>query len=184
MIRLFLLLCFLSCSIVAQATHLRAGSIAYERLNTLTYRITINVYTDTGSEVRLGYGYLDFGDGGDPILLSQIENTDRPDLGDEVATASFTIEHTYPAYGSYLIGYVEPNRNESVLNIDNSVETTFYTETELIIDEHTPFDHSSSALLSLPIFKHNYNDDLSFSLAANDINDYKLRYQLVAPKRD
>ena len=47
------------------ATHIRAGEIIVERISTqsLTFRITIIGYTDTGSTVEFGGGRLEFGDG-------------------------------------------------------------------------------------------------------------------------
>ncbi|MEM8565859.1 MAG: hypothetical protein AAGF85_05320, partial [Bacteroidota bacterium] len=132
----------------AYATHLRAGEIIARRVNcqARTFEITIIVYTDTGSEVRFGEGLLDFGDGSEPFLVPIIENgvaarrlqngtivtenIDTDGLGNLVSSASFTIEHTYAsALPFYTIGYTEPNRNDGILNVDNSVNTTFHLET-------------------------------------------------------
>src|SRR5690606_31689994 len=40
----------------------------------------------------------------------------------------------YPGPGKYTISYREPNRNQGVLNMDASVNTRFYIETESFID--------------------------------------------------
>lgn len=120
------------------ATHLRAGDIVAVRQNcSRTFIITITVYTNTGSTVRFGgdRDIINFGDG-TWEYVPEIENTPRPDLDAEgtVATASYTITHTYPTTGTYVISYREPNRNEGVLNMDGSINTTFYLETVIKMD--------------------------------------------------
>jgi hypothetical protein len=120
------------------ATHLRAGEITVERVscNSLTFKITVTVFTNTENTSVLFGGeddWLDFGDG-ERVLVPTTPNTLRPDLGQGIATASYTIFHTYPGFQRYLISYSEPNRNEGVLNMDGSVNTRFYIETEIIVD--------------------------------------------------
>jgi hypothetical protein len=140
----------------AMATHLRAGQITARRLNcnSLTFRITITVYTNTiNTNVLFGGDddILDFGDGSDPdgdgrpgILVPEQPNIPRPDLGEGVAMASYTIDWTYSGNSTYIISYSEPNRNEGVINMDGSVNTRFYIETQISLDpffgcnEHTP----------------------------------------------
>ncbi|MBK7650935.1 MAG: hypothetical protein IPJ20_09570 [Flammeovirgaceae bacterium] len=53
---LLILISFLN----AEATHLRAGEITLQRVSctSLTFRITITVYTDTGSPIKFGDGEL------------------------------------------------------------------------------------------------------------------------------
>ena len=183
------------------ATHLRAGEIIVERVDcaALTFRITIIVYTDTGSEVRFGEGLLDFGDGSDPFLLPIIENNiaatvlddgtiitnaiDATNLGNQVASASLTIEHTYSSPGRYTIGYVEPNRNEGVLNIDNSVNTTFYVETQIDSD---PFlgCNNTPVLLFPPIDRGCTGVAFFHNPAAFDPDGDSLAYELVVPQKE
>ncbi|MEQ1586956.1 MAG: gliding motility-associated C-terminal domain-containing protein, partial [Cyclobacteriaceae bacterium] len=118
------------------ATHLRAGEITLQRVSCtgLTFRITITVYTDTGSPIKFGDGELNFGDGSEPHITPSIDNTLRPDLGPEVGTVSYTIEHTFGGPGKYTISYLEANRNAGILNMTNSVDTRFFVETQIIID--------------------------------------------------
>lgn len=121
---------------VSWATHLRAGEITVERLNctSLTFSICITVYTNTGSEIKFGDGNLDFGDGSKPHVTPSVDNTKRPDLGPNVGTVRYCINHTYSGPGKYIISYGENNRNGGILNIFNSVETKFYVETVINID--------------------------------------------------
>ena len=169
----------------ARATHLRAGEITVRRSNCsiLTFEITITVFTDRGSDVKFGDGLLDFGDGSEPFRLPQIDNIVRSDLGDEVATASFTIEHTYSSAGRYRIGYMEPNRNEGVLNIDNSVNTTFYVETEINIDVFLGCNNSPKLLIP-PIDKACPGVAFFHNPGAYDPDGDSLAFELVIPKKE
>ncbi|MEL7004746.1 MAG: gliding motility-associated C-terminal domain-containing protein, partial [Bacteroidota bacterium] len=183
------------------ATHLRAGEITVSRVDCsgLTFRITITVYTDTGSEVRFGEGFLDFGDGSAPFALPIIENNLRAtvlsdgsiitepinadDLGEQVAVASLTIEHTYSSVGRFNIGYIEPNRNEGVLNIDNSVNTTFFVETQIDID---PFlgCNNTPILLIPPIDRGCTSAAFFHNPGAFDPDGDSIAFELVVPKKE
>ncbi|MDX1627092.1 MAG: gliding motility-associated C-terminal domain-containing protein [Fulvivirga sp.] len=189
-IKLFLLaICFLSIGAFqkAGATHLRAGEIIVERVNCqgLTFRITVVAFTDCeiDNPVLFGEGILDFGDGSDPIELPRIQNTDRSDLGEGVCTASFTTTHTYASPGIYKIGYVEPNRNEGILNIDNSIETTFYVETEINID---PFlgCNNSPVLLIPPVDRACPGVAFFHNPGAFDPDGDSLSFEIVVPKKE
>lgn len=127
-------------AIHSHATHLRAGEIVAvrENCNSLTFLITVTVYTNTkGTTVKFGgdQDILNFGDG-QTMLIPETENTIRLDLNPDgsVATAQFVWSHTYSGPGTYTISYREPNRNEGVLNMDASINTTFYLETVVGID--------------------------------------------------
>jgi hypothetical protein len=182
----------------AWATHLRAGEIVAvrENCNSLTFIITVTVYTNTKNTTVLFGGdqdILNFGDG-ETMLVPETPNTIRLDLNPDgsVATASFTISHTYSGNGTYVISYKEPNRNEGVLNMDASVNTTFYLETVVSID---PFlgCNNTPRLLVPPIdlacsgvaWSHNpgaYDpdgDSLSFSLQVpySDRNSEVINYK-------
>lgn len=115
----------------ANASHLRAGEITVERRNCNSREvwITITVYTNTASDVKFGEdGTLYFGDG-TYITVPRVENTPQPQLGPNIGIASYTVRHTYGSLDSYLISYIEPNRNGGVLNMSDSFWTTFYLET-------------------------------------------------------
>ncbi|MEP6734490.1 MAG: gliding motility-associated C-terminal domain-containing protein [Chryseolinea sp.] len=173
----------------ANATHLRAGEIIATRVNcnSLTFIITVTVYTNTKNTTVLFGGdteFLNFGDG-TSIQVPETPNTIRLDLNPDgsVATASFTIEHTYPGVGRYLISYREPNRNESVLNMDNSVNTTFYLETSLSVD---PFlgCNNTPRLLIAPIDQACTGATFTHNPGAFDPDGDSLSYALVVPFSD
>ncbi len=110
----------------AHATHLRAGQIEVKQISALTVKITVTVFTNANSTVLFGgeQDMLNFGDGTPVQLVPETQNTIRRDLNPDgsIGVASFTTYHTYANAGSYLISYREPNRNEGVLNMDNSGE--------------------------------------------------------------
>lgn len=162
--RLFrILLCFsflLAIGYQSFGTHLRAGEITVERLNcdNLSFRITITVFTNTrNTTVKFGgdpdLSYLYFGDG-QRVFVPETENQIRLDLDPEgsIATASFTVTHTYSSYRQYKISYQEPNRNAGVRNMDNSINTLFYIETVINLDPYleTLGGCSSSPRLGVP----------------------------------
>ena len=129
---------------VAQATHIRAGEITIERKNcqSLTFIFFVTGYVDLiGGQVLFGGGTLDFGDGSDPIEFIRDDDgveilLDEVDLGggNGVGVTRFRVEHTYSSGGNYIVTYREPNRNDGILNMDNSVNTPFFVESILRID--------------------------------------------------
>lgn len=181
------MLLLLLAHVPAQATHLRAGEITVERVNcaSLTFKITITVYTNTQNTNVLFGGdqdALNFGDGSPLQLVPQQNNVIRTDLDPSgaVATASYTTFHTYSGPGRYTISYREANRNAGVLNMSESVNTTFYLETVINIDPFLGCNNSPKLLV--PPIDHacvgaawthnpgaydpdtNYDDSLSYSL--------------------
>ena len=169
------------------ATHLRAGEITVERVscNSLTFRITVTVFTNTINTNVLFGGeddWLDFGDG-QRMLVPEQPNTLRPDLGEGIATASFTITHTYSGNAKYVISYSEPNRNAGVVNMDGSVNTRFYIETLLIVD---PFlgCNNTPKLLVPPIDRACTGIAWFHNPGAYDPDGDSLSYELVIPFRD
>lgn len=171
----------------AQATHLRAGEITVERVNcsSLTFRITVTVFTNTINTNVLFGGeddWLDFGDG-NRMLVPEQQNIDRPDLGEGIATASFTITHTYSGNGRYVISYSEPNRNAGVANMDGSVNTRFYIETLIIVD---PFlgCNNTPKLLVPPIDRACTGVAWFHNPGAYDPDGDSLSYEMVIPFRD
>ena len=173
-----------TCGIV-QATHLRAGEITVERLNctSLTFKITITVYTNTGSPIQFGDGVLDFGDGSDPHITLTQPNTLRPDLGPNVGTVSYSVLHTYAGPSRYIISYLEPNRNGGILNMSNSVETRFYLETIINIDPFLGCDNSPKLLVP-PIDKGCTGAAFYHNPGAYDPDGDSLSYEFTTPKKE
>lgn len=168
----------------AEASHLRAGQITVVRKNCFSreFVITVRVYTNTGSPVVFGGdGILSFGDG-NSMIVPEVSNTLRPDLGPNIGVAEYSISYTYGGVGRYTISYVEPNRNGGVLNMDNSFYTTFYLETQVDLSiancnyptlEIDPIDQACTGVA----FSHNPG------AVDRDASD-SLSYELAIPFRD
>jgi hypothetical protein len=172
----------------AAATHLRAGQIQVRRLSpgSRSCQIRVTVYTDTdcangcvlfGGELDV----LDFGDGSS-MLIPETDSEPLVPSVPGVGVASFTVVHTFPGNGSYIISYIEPNRNGGVLNMDNSINTTFYIETKIDLSVN---GQSRSPELDIPpidvgcvgvAFFHNPG--------AHDDDGDSLSYEMVIPFSD
>ncbi len=170
----------------AWATHLRAGEITVERVGcSEIYRITVTVYTNTINTNVLFGGeddWLDFGDG-QRMLIPEQENVLRPDLGEGIATASYTVTHPYPGAGRYIISYSEPNRNAGVVNMDGSVNTRFYIETMMISDPYLGCNNSPQLLVP-PIDRACTGIAWFHNPGAYDPDGDSLSYEMVIPFRD
>jgi hypothetical protein len=171
------------------ATHLRAGEITVERVNcnSLTFRITVTVYTNTKNTTVLFGGDQDilyFGDGKSE-LVPETRNTIRLDLDPDgsVATASYTRLYTYSGPGTYVVRYREPNRNEGVLNMDNSVNTTFYLETVVDIDPFLGCNNTPKLLIP-PIDHACPGVAWSHNPGAYDPDGDSLSYEMAIPYSD
>ena len=165
------------------ATHLRAGEITATRLDCeRTYEITLTIFTNLNTSARVGDAYLYFGDG-ERIYVPLAENTPRPDLGENIGTVIFHTTHVYAGAGQYKLHYTEANRNEGVLNMDQSVNTTFYLETELWIN---PFFgcNSTPNLLIPPIDRACSGVAFFHNPGAYDADEDSLSFELVVPFRD
>lgn len=133
----------------AQATHIRAGEIRAERVSnaSLSYRFFLTVYTDTSSPIDVPEATLFFGDGTSQKV--ERDPADRiPIVGAGTVKSVFRFNHTYASNRTYTVYYWEANRNDNVLNMNNSVQTTFYVEAQIIIDPNIP--PNSSPILTVP----------------------------------
>ena len=177
---------------VAQATHIRAGEITIERKNcqSLTFVFYVTGYVDLiGGQVLFGGGTLDFGDGTAPIEFIRDDERveiilDEVDLGggNGVGVTRFRIEHTYSSAGNYIVTYNEPNRNDGILNMDNSVNTPFYVESILRID---PFlgCNNSPAMLIAPIDFGCVGVAFYHNPGAFDSDGDSLSFEFVVPRK-
>ncbi|WP_194774413.1 T9SS type B sorting domain-containing protein [Pararhodonellum marinum] len=182
---LLLFLCiFFTVLYQASATHIRAGEIIAERISvqTLTYRITVVGYTDTRSNVIFGPGTINFGDGREERLNTESEFSFVESLGNQIEKNTFVITHTYQGPGNYTIRFLEFNRNDLTLNMDNSVETPFYVETLITIDPF--FGVNNSAILTIPPVDNGaVNQRYIHNPGAFDPDGDSLAYVLDIPKQ-
>ena len=166
------------------ATHIRAGEIIAERISvqTLTYRITVVGYTDTRSSVVFGPGRINFGDGREEQLNTKSDFSLVEDLGDLIEKNTFVITHTFQGPGKYKIRFLEFNRNDLTLNMNNSVDTPFYVETEITID---PFIgvNNSPVLTIPPVDNGAVNVRYIHNPGAYDPDGDSLSYKIEIPKQ-
>ncbi|MFC2123405.1 gliding motility-associated C-terminal domain-containing protein [Bacteroidota bacterium] len=183
---LFLVL-LLNSNFRAFATHIRAGEITAELIDCTAnlYRFTITGYTDTGSTVKFGGGEINFGDGSpiENFNTSEYDFQQILDPENEIAVTIFIKEHAFPAPGVYTITFREFNRNANISNMDNSVNTPFYIETQIIID---PFFgcNNTPVLLNPPIDQGCIGNGFYHNAGAWDFDGDSLAYEIVIPKQD
>jgi len=125
------ILSFLICLSVF-ATHNRAGEITYKHVSGYIYEITIITYTYTPSEANKSRGILpiEWGDG----ISGTIPRISEEFLPDDFTKNTYKTTHSYPGPGTYTIQLIDPNRNEGVVNIVESVNVPFAITTTLRID--------------------------------------------------
>ena len=174
------------CSSELYSTHIRAGEIIAKRISSssLTYEFTIIGYTDTGSEVEFGGGKFDFGDGNIIDVLDESAfSSDKILLENQVALNLFKVIHTFQAPGRYVVNYFEQNRNAEIVNMENSVDTPFFIETEILID---PFFglNNTPVLLIPPIDNGIVGIRYIHNPGAFDPDGDSLSYELVIPLQD
>jgi CHU_C Type IX secretion signal domain len=175
---------FLGTVPLARATHLRAGEITLTRLScsSLEFRVTITVYTNTGSSVLFGDGILDFGDGSPTVTTPITPNTLRPDLGPNIGEVIYETIHTFPGPGQYTVSYFEHNRNAGTLNIFDSVDTPFSIQTSISIDPFLGCDNTPRLLVP-PIDQACSGAAWYHNPGAYDPDGDSLSYQFTVPKQ-
>ena len=144
--RFLIFLLLLSGSLGLFATHQRAGEITYEYVSGLTYRFTILTYTYTPSAADRPQLDIVWGDGS----YSTVDRVWRIQMENDITRNVYIAEHTFPSTGTFHITLEDPNRNNGIVNIPNSVNVPFFLETILTIN---PFigANSSPQLLNPPI---------------------------------
>jgi hypothetical protein len=190
--RSFLTLAFVfSLHLSVYATHLRAADILVEQdCNTLRYKITVRVYMNTLSRTPFGGrtyadGHLNFGDG-TPLEMIVPEKvigpTTRPDLGPEIAVASYTTFHTFARAGSYKITYFERDRSSGILNIANSLDVAY--STFVVINAQTAHCNKLPILQVAPVDRGCKGVVFYHSAGATDSDGDSLSYELTIPSKD
>ena len=170
-----LILLFLSC-LNLFATHNRAGEITYEHISGNTYKITLITYTYTPSAANESRDVLTMQWGDD--TSTEIPRISIEYLPDEIQKNTYVRNHTFPGPGVYQIVMSDPNRNEGIINIPESVTVVFTIRTTLKIDP--AIGHNNTPIMLNPpidkaalhqIFIHNPNafdpdgDSISYKLS-------------------
>ncbi len=171
-----------------------------------TYLITVTKYTDHGPGVAdRCVDTVYFGDGqrgiaprinGDTVSCNcgkinnvavgcgkVIINTVNASDSFIVKLNTYTITHTYPGPGSYLIRSFDPNRNQGVHNIPNSVSQPFYIESYLVLNSSSG-SNSSPVLSSLAVAHATLNTCFIHSPNAIDADGDSLSYEITQSRGD
>jgi len=133
----------------AFATHERAAEISYRRIsnNSLQYEIKLLTYTYTPSPADRPQLEILWGDGTSDL----VQRTMKVYLAGDITRNEYITTHTYPGDGSYRISMEDPNRNNGVINIPNSVNVPIFVETLLIISPFINPKNNSPQLLNPPL---------------------------------
>ncbi|MFN8259060.1 MAG: hypothetical protein U0W24_25450 [Bacteroidales bacterium] len=174
------ILFFLAIGILIQwpvfATHNRAGEITYVQKGDYTFEITLTTYTYTKAPADRPELDIYFGDG--TYATVPRANGDGTYLPDDYKKNIYIITHTYPGPGTFIIMMQDPNRNEGVLNIPNSVNIKFAVRTILQINQIVG-SNSTPVMLNPPIDKAARNQIFIHNANAFDPDGDSLSYKLV-----
>ena len=123
------------------ATHIRGGYITAKRITGYRYQFVLTIFRDKTSVVSDLENELYPDVNSTTVLSSHVTSiTDIP--GKETEIWVYHYEYTYSSPGIYTAYHYKMFRNKSVLNMDNSDQTTFYIETKVIIDPFLAFDQT------------------------------------------
>lgn len=172
----FLVFCMLLSSATLYATHNRAGEITYRQISEYTYEITLVTYTYTPSFANETRDVLpiDWGDG----TMSNIPRIAVENLPDNYTKNTYRTIHTFPGPGTFKIVMEDPNRNEGVSNIFDSVNIPFSISTTLRIDAILGAN-STPVLLNPPVDKAALGQRFVHNPAAYDPDGDSLSYALA-----
>lgn len=170
---------------VVKGTHLRAAEINVRQVDctSLTFEITVVAYVNyfnTGVTFGGDRSTLSFGDGTSTPIPATFHEVIDDFL--KVGKVEFKTIHTYASPGRYTISYREFNRNEGILNYDQSVNTAFYTETSFTIEPG--ICNTTPILLIPPIDRACKGVTFYHNPGSIDPDNDSLSYELVAPQSD
>ncbi len=158
----------------AFATHQRAGEITFRHVSGLTYQFTIITYTYTPSAADRPEIEVFWGDG----TSSVISRLHKYNMENDISRNEYVTEHTFPSTGTYHVTFEDPNRNNGILNIPNSVTIPFFLETIVVINPFLGSD-SSPQLLNPPIDNGCVGVPYYHNPGASDPDGDSLSYSLI-----
>ncbi len=177
--KIILIIWGLIISLPIYATHNRAGEIVYKHLGGYRYEVTIYTYTFTGSLANRDSLELDWGDNTKSYILRHQRNI----LPDSYQQNIYSAVHTYPGVGTYILVMQDPNRNEDVKNIPNSVNVMFALKTILQINPLIG-SNSTPILYNKPIDKATVNQIFKHNPAAYDPDGDSISYKMAECLQD
>jgi gliding motility-associated-like protein len=157
-----------------QATHNRAGEITLTRIDELTYQITITTFTYTLSQADRDRLEVQWGDN----TFSFADRVELVRLPHFYQKNTYITQHTFPGPGIYEIVVQDPNRNDGVKNIPNSVNVIFSIKTTILINSDIG-DNSTPVLLNPPIDRAAFGQIFIHNPAAYDPDGDSISYKLT-----
>ena len=174
--RILTLFILLLLSLNIFATHNRAGEITYKQIDALTYEVTITTYTKIDAPADRNELTINWGDN-TTSLLPRI-NGSGESVGNNIKKNIYKGRHTYLANGIYTLFMLDPNRNEGVLNIPNSVNEPFYIQSIIRTDTGLGYNNSP-VLLNPPTDFGCVNTPYIHNVSAFDSDGDSLSYKMV-----
>ncbi|PID89491.1 MAG: hypothetical protein CSB01_01545 [Bacteroidia bacterium] len=174
--RLLLIISYFLLSFSLFATHNRAGEIIYRQISEYTYEITLYTYTYTKPGVVADRPELTihWGDNTSDV----VPRSEELYLPYYYKRNKYVWKHTFPGPGVYEILAQDPNRNDGVKNITNSVRVMFAIKTTLKISSSVGFNNTPK-LLNPPYDKAFVNTPFVHNPAAYDPDGDSISYKLV-----
>lgn len=173
--RLFIFIWTLALSVLPlSATHNRAGEITLTQISDLTYEISITTFTYSLSLADRDRLEVSWGDN----TYSYANRVVRLGLPNYYQKNIYTTQHTFPGPGIYEIVVQDPNRNDGVKNIPNSVNVIFSIKTTIMINSGLG-DNSTPILMNPPIDRAAYGQIFIHNPAAYDPDGDSLSYKLT-----
>jgi len=163
---------------VTLATHNRAGEITFTHVSGLRYSILLRTYTKYSAPADRPELVVRWGDGTQDTLSRTNGGGNGVAIGNDTKLNEYTGEHVYPGPDTYTISMEDPNRNEGVINIPNSIQIPFYIESILLINSNLG-NNNSPILLMPPIHNGCLNQLYVYNPAAFDVDGDRLSYRLV-----
>jgi len=163
------------------ATHARAGEIIYKQIGNpdeYKYEITVVYYTELTSPANRDDIDIYFGDNTKENVKLEI----REYKGNSTLYNTYRTIHIYPGPGNYTISFYDPNRIDKILNMDASVLTPFYIETNLIISKFKGTNRSP-VLIQPPIDFAEVKQVYIHNPGAYDPDGDSLVFSLIPPKQ-
>lgn len=163
------------------ATHNRAGEITFRQIGSLTIEVTVTTYTKASSAAA-DRDSLEFFWGDNTSDFIKRDNSRTKFESNDVKINYYIATHTYPGVARYTMYFVDPNRVNTILNINypNSVDIPFFLSTTFtLLNQQFQGPNNSVILLQPPLdlacagkkFIHNPNgydpdnDSLVYELA-------------------
>lgn len=186
--KIFFLFLFSVLSINTFATHVIAGEITYTHVTGYTFKISINIYTNTDlltTQADRCELFVYFGDG-DSAVAPRVNGpsilcttADGEAFATHLKKNIYETTHTYPGFGLYTITMEDPNRELGICNIPNSVDQSFYIESTIYPNITT---NNSARFIATPIFYAYVGVPYTQNVTAYDPDGDLLTYELVSCK--